>query len=258
MRRLSAVTLAWRNYLYANPNGYFNYSGEIISRGAQIQEERNAILNQMQTDEPDMNQIQMSEEEIAFQIENLEEMADEFACYADCYHFYETTKELQHMVLDDLLNNGTESEFYIVADEWKAYAENAYMFVRDLKKQFGYVVNGKAQELLCQLMDLQIRPEERENLQTAKKQLEERIQQSIEKYFFSEESQTKNIPVAEDNHELAEEIIRQMTEEMTLNVKEEQEDLPAAESDMELAEEMSEEELMLLEAQAEQGMVMER
>ncbi|MCM1495986.1 MAG: hypothetical protein NC089_09350 [Bacteroides sp.] len=258
MRRLSAVTLAWRNFLYANPAGYCNNPEDLCARVSLIQDEREAILNQMLKDEPNMNEIQMSKEEIAFQIENLEEMADEFACYADCYHFYETTKELQHMVLDNLLNNGTESEFYIVADEWKTYAENADMFVRDMKEQFGYVVNGKEQRLLRQLMDLQIRPEERENLQTAKKQLEERIQQSIEKYFFSEESQTKNIPVAEDNHELAEEIIWQMTEEMTRNVKKEQEYLPAAESDMELAEEMSEEEAMLLEAQADQGMAMER
>lgn len=240
MRRLSAVTLAWRNFLYANPEGYCHNPEELWSRISLIQDEREAILAQMLKDEPDMNEIQMSKEEIAFQIENLEDMADEFERYLQ-FKYSNGLEVSQAEILEDF-KQGTESELYIVAKDWQEHADSAYKIMQEFWEKFDYICNAEAEEyLLQQMMDLQISPKEREHLQSLKDTPHTFLQRHYGEEAQSAENGMETVP--EGNQ----------PEQQT-----EQEDLPAAEADMELAEEMSEEELLLLEAHAEQGMVMER
>lgn len=173
MRRLTPLTLVWRNFLYANPDGYHNDSEELLSRVSLIQDEREMILNQMLGDKPDMNEIQMSKEEITFQIKNLEDMVEEFIQFSERYQFYETPEELQDMILNDLLKEGMESEFYIVAQDWKEYAANADQIIKGFKESFDSVWNVEAEQyLLEQMLELQ-NPKGRENLQIVKAKLDE-------------------------------------------------------------------------------------
>lgn len=245
MRRLSAVTLAWRNFLYANPEGYCHNPEELWSRISLIQNEREAILAQMLKDEPDMNEIQMSKEEIAFQIENLEDMADEFERYLQ-FKYSNGLEVSQTEILEDF-KQGTESELYIVAKDWQEHADSAYKIVQEFWEKFDYICNAEAEEyLLQQMMDLQMSPKERENLQTVKKQLNERSQ-SLEKYFINKVKKIQN-EANQSNKPVESQSEQQIKQEAT----------PTTESNTELAEQMSEEELMLLEAQTDQGMVMER
>ena len=239
MRRLSAVTLACRNFLYANPEGYCHDPEDLWARVSLIQDEREAILDQMLKDEPDMNEIQMSKEEIAFQIENLEDMATEFVQYSQC-RYPNGLEVSQAEILEDF-KQGTESELYIVARDWQEHADSAYKIVQEFWEKFDYICNSEAAEyLLQQMMDLQMLPKEREHLQSLKNTTHTFLQR-----HYGEEAQS-----AENGMGTAPE--GNQPEQQT-----KQEDLPAAESDMELAEEMSEEELVLLEAQTEQGMAME-
>lgn len=210
MTKLALITLAWRNFLYANPNGYFNNPDEIITRGSQIQEEREAILDQMLKEEPDMNQIQMSKEEIAFQVENLENITGEFTKYLEGTILEGEDMDWQEIILKDIKSNGVESDFYAVAAEWKMYAQNADKTIQDLKEQFGYIFDTKTQEyLLQQMMDLQMEPEAREELQIVKAHLNR-----------------KGFPVAEAGIEsvegISEDEFHQMAEELALEAQADQ------------------------------------
>lgn len=172
MRRLTPLTLVWRDFLYVNPDGYHNDSEELLSRVSLIQDERERIMDQMLRDKPDMNEIQMSKEEITFQIKNLEDMVKEFIQYSERYQFYETPEELQDMILEDLLKEGMESEFYIVVSDWKEYAANADQIMKEFKDSFHSVQNVNAEKyLLQQMMELQIPAKGRENLQIIKADL---------------------------------------------------------------------------------------
>lgn len=238
MRRLSAVTLAWRNFLYANPAGYCNNPEDLCARVSLIQDEREAILNQMLKDEPNMNEIQMSKEEIAFQIENLEEMATEFVLYSKYPNGLEVSQE---EVLEDF-KQGTESELYIVARDWQERAESAYKIMQEFQKEFNNICNTEAEiYLMEQMMDVQMQPKEREYLQSLKNMKHEFNQH----YSAVEVQAAKNNIGAEPGGGQPDQQARQ-------------DNISAAESGMKLAEEMSEEELMLLESQADQGMAMER
>lgn len=238
MRRLSAVTLAWRNFLYANPAGYCNNPEDLCARVSLIQDEREAILNQMLKAEPNMNEIQMSKEEIAFQIENLEEMATEFVLYSKYPNGLEVSQE---EVLEDF-KQGTESELYIVARDWQEHAESAYKIMQEFQKEFNHICNTEAEiYLMEQMMDVQMQPKEREYLQSLKNM----------KHEFNQHYSAVEVQAAENN-------IGAEPGGGQPDQQARQDNISAAESGMKLAEEMSEEELMLLESQADQGMVMER
>lgn len=246
MRRLSAITLAWRNYLYANPNGYYNNPEDLCARVSLIQDEREAILDQMLKDEPDMNQIQMSKEEIAYQVEMLEDMATEFVQYSqDCHP--NGLEVSQAEILEDF-KKGTESELYVVARDWREYADSANTIIQEFWVKFDYICNAEAEKYLVeQMMDVQMLPKEREHLQSLKNVTHEFNQH----YSAAEVQAAENDIGAEPGGGQPDQQAKQ-------------ENIPAAESDMELEEEMSREELerlgeeMMLEAQATQGMVMER
>lgn len=171
MRRLTVLTLAWRNYLYANHDGLRNDPEDLLSRVSLIQDEKEAIFNEILKDEPDLNEIRMSIEEIDYQIKNLEDMAKEFSQFSECYRFHETPEVLQRMVLDDLLSNGMESELYIIAKEWKEYAVNAKKVIQEMPDCSAFDIKQE-NYLMEQLMELQD-PEGERNFQQVKKQIEQ-------------------------------------------------------------------------------------
>lgn len=171
MRRLNPFTFIWRNFLYANKNGQKNDSEDFLTRVSLIQDARDAILEQMIKPEPDLFLVGVAKEEIAFQLENLEEMLQEFSRYAKEYHFYESMELLQKEVCEDLQSAGTESELYIIAEEWNEYAANATKVIQEMPESPGFSVRQQ-DYLIEQMMELQDLGG-RENFQQVKKQAEQ-------------------------------------------------------------------------------------
>ena len=175
MRRLTPFTLVWRNFLYANQNGYANDPEEFLLRVQMIQDQRDAILEQMLKPEPDLFLVEVAKEEITFQLDNLEDIIQEFSRYAEGYHFYEAYESmeiLQKEVYEDLQSAGTESELYIIAEEWQKYAINAKRIIQEMPGDSGF--NMEQQDYLMeQMMELQMNPDGRNNLLSMKETLKQ-------------------------------------------------------------------------------------
>lgn len=171
MRRLTPFTLIWRNFLYANQDGNANDPKEFLTRMSLIQNSREEILEQMLKPKPDLFVVGVAKEEIEFQLENLEEMLQEFSRYAKEYHFYESMELLQKEVCEDLQSAGTESELYIIAEEWNEYAANATKVIQEMPESLGFSVRQQ-DYLIEQMMELQDLGG-RENFQQVKRQTEQ-------------------------------------------------------------------------------------
>ncbi len=171
MRRLTPFTLIWRNFLYANQDGNANDPKEFLTRMLLIQNSREEILEQMLKPKPDLFVVGVAKEEIEFQLENLEEMMQEFSRYAKEYHFYETMELLQKEVCEDLQSAGTESELYIIAEEWNEYAANATRVIQEMPESPDFSVRQQ-DYLIEQMMELQDLGG-RENFQQVKRQTEQ-------------------------------------------------------------------------------------
>lgn len=172
MRRLTPLTLVWRNFLYANQDGYANDPEDFLIRVQLIQNERDGILEQMLKSEPDLFLVEVAKQEIAFQLDNLEDMIQEFSQYAEGYHFYESMELLKKEVCEDLQSAGTESELYIIVEEWQEYAANARKVVQEVPDCSSFGV-GQQDYLMEQMMDLQINPNGRKNLLSVKEELKQ-------------------------------------------------------------------------------------
>lgn len=172
MRQLTPLTLVWRNFLYANQDGYANDPEEFMTRISLIQDERDSILEQMLKPEPDLFLVEVAKQEIAFQLDNLEDMIQEFSQYAEGYHFYESIGLLQKEVCEDLQSAGTESELYIIVEEWQEYAANARKVIQGMPGGAGFDME-RQDYLMEQMMDLQINPDGRKNLLSVKEELKQ-------------------------------------------------------------------------------------
>lgn len=171
MRRLTPLTLVWRNFLYANQDGYANDPEEFMTRVSLIQNERDSILEQMLKEEPDMFLVEAAKEEIAFQVENLEEIIQEFSNYAERYHFYDSLELLQKEICEGLRHGGMESELYIVTQDWQEYAANALRVIQGMEEISSSDFDVRQHDYLMeQMMDLQLEPKAQKNLQQIKEQ----------------------------------------------------------------------------------------
>ncbi len=171
MRRLTPLTLVWRNFLYANKDGHANDPEEFVTRVSLIQNGRDSILEQMLKEEPDMFLVGVEKEEIAFQLENLEEMLQEFSKYAERYHFYDSLELLQKEICEGLQREGMESEFYIVTQDWQEYADNALRVIQGMEEISSSDFDVRQHDYLMeQMMDLQMEPQAQKILQQIKEQ----------------------------------------------------------------------------------------
>ncbi len=158
--------------MYANQDGYANDPEEFLTRVQLIQDGRDGILEQMLKEEPDMFLVEVAKQEIAFQLDNLEDMIQEFSQYAEGYHFYESIELLQKEVCEDLQSAGTESELYIIAEEWQEYAANARKVIQEVPGDSGFDMEQQ-EYLMEQMMDLQINPDGMKNLLSVKEELKQ-------------------------------------------------------------------------------------
>lgn len=171
MRRLTPLTLVWRNFLYANQDGYANDPEEFMTRVSLIQNERDSILEQMLKEEPDMFLVEAAKEEIAFQVENLEEIIQEFSNYAERYHFYDSLELLQKEICEGLQREGMESELYIVTQDWQEYADNALRVIQGMEEISSSDFDVRQHDYLMEhMMDLQMEPQAQKILQQIKEQ----------------------------------------------------------------------------------------
>ncbi len=179
MRRLTPLTLVWRNYLYANKDGYYNDSEDFLARVSLIQDEKDYLGTEILKEDPDWKTIQLSKEEIGYQIENLEDMAKDFSEYAK--YFLPEPDNLQDLFLDDIKNHGTESDFYQVAVDWQEYANRADEVLKgDFKTE---------DSMKQQLMEVQLEPTDWKNIQIIKEQQERPEQSAVEELQEAEEIQ---------------------------------------------------------------------
>lgn len=171
MRRLTPLTLVWRNFLYANQDGYANDPKEFGARVSLIQSGRDTILEQMLKEEPDMSLVGVEKEEIAFQLENIKEMLQEFSKYAERYHFYDSQELLQKEICEELQREGMESDLYIVTRDWQEYADNALRVIQGMEKISSSDFDVRQHDYLMeQMMDLQMEPKAQKILQQIKEQ----------------------------------------------------------------------------------------
>lgn len=171
MRRLTPFTLVWRNFLYANQDGYANDPKEFRARVSLIQSGRDTILEQMLNEEPDMSLVGVEKEEIAFQLENIKEMLQEFSKYAERYHFYDSQELLQKEICEELQREGMESDLYIVTQDWQEYADNALRVIQGMEEISSSDFDVRQHDYLMeQMMDLQMEPQAQKILQQIKEQ----------------------------------------------------------------------------------------
>lgn len=190
MRRLTPLTWVWMNYIYANSSGIFCDPEDFLTRVRIIQDEKDEIWEQLSVKTyPDEAQMQMSREEIENQIEGIKDMAQEFAEYAKPY-FPEPYFHGQDSVMEDLLvdvkKHGENSEYYIVAENYHELAYTAEQMLQEYLSQFDTVSHTEREiDFLKQKMiELQMSPKARENLQLVKQDLENRrenVSDQIEK-----------------------------------------------------------------------------
>ncbi|MBO5239160.1 MAG: hypothetical protein J6B50_10375 [Lachnospiraceae bacterium] len=173
MRRLNPLTMAWRDFFYAYHDGYFNDNEEIGIRVQMIQDERENILEQVLKSNPDWKLVEESKQEINFQLEEVEDIVKEFSQqYTTRYRFGIEPDEIQKIILEDFSSYGTESEFYLVVDEWKELAENAHQVLQGLEEECGCTCPDEIKDyLMKQMMELQVELRARENLQKIKEEM---------------------------------------------------------------------------------------
>lgn len=174
MRRLTPLTLVWMNYLYANSSGIFCEPEDFLTRVSIIQDEKDEIWEQLSVKTyPDEDQMQMSREEIENQIEGMKDMAQEFAEYAEPY-FHGQDLVMQDL-LEDVKKNGENSEYYMVANDYHEHAYTADKILEKYRNQFEKNLTlDETDFLMQQMMELQMSPKARENLQLVKQDLENR------------------------------------------------------------------------------------
>lgn len=165
MRRLTAFTYVWRNYLYANQEGLFNDPDDFLTRMSLIQDSKEEILNQALSSKPDQDIIYAAKEEIAFQLDSMEGMIQEFSQYADKYHLEQSPEKLQEYFKEDVVKN---DNLYAVASEWYEYAENAKEVIQGMAAS--YVDAEQWNYLMESMMELQ-NIEGRNSIQSVRNEL---------------------------------------------------------------------------------------
>ena len=145
---LGEVGKAWRNYLYANPDGKFNDAKDFVTRIEIIDYAQEQILEEMLKERPDMNLVNSCKSEIAFQRGELIEIATEFAAYCSDV----TTEELEEL-LDQFCIAGIRSYMYKAAVGCKDIAKKAYKIFETLNDDYGHGLDYLQEDLCVLIMD---------------------------------------------------------------------------------------------------------
>jgi hypothetical protein len=150
MKRLTEVGESWRDYLYANHNGYYNDVKDFITRVHLISDSQEQLLETMLEDEPNMELVKECKEEIAFQRGQLEDIAKEFVDY-----YNSNIPSKQKLITDDILNDlckeGTNDYLYEIATEWQEWGNKVHRIWDNLDDSYGRGLNYIHDDL-CKLV----------------------------------------------------------------------------------------------------------
>jgi len=152
MKKLTEIEKLWRDYLYANHDGVYNDVENFMIRISLINDSREALLETMLEDEPNMELVKECKEEIAFQKEQLEDIVKELIEY-DSHNngiFPDKQKEI-NVIIDDLCREGSIDSFYRIAEEWQSWGERTHRIWYELNECY----NGKLYHIhddLCKLI----------------------------------------------------------------------------------------------------------
>jgi|GEM_PF-2555245 len=136
MKRLDDVGKSWRDYLYANHDGEYNDPKDFMVRVSIIYDCQEQVLDAMLEDNPDMASVKESKEEIVFQREALEDIAEEFVAYHNSNLSHKLKIE-KSIILYMFCKRETENYFYQIAEEWESLGEKAHSLWEKLGNSYG-------------------------------------------------------------------------------------------------------------------------
>lgn len=148
MKKLSEVGIDWRDYLYANAKGKFNDAAKFI-RDVKIMDCcKNRIIEELLGVEPESKIMKQCISDIASKKAEIRKTMLEFLEFsekrAEEFDFYVDVEDL----LFDISVQGTQSYFYVVAEEWKEWEERLNSIKKHLKEE-GYQDVTPVENLLC-------------------------------------------------------------------------------------------------------------
>ncbi|MGL6198719.1 MAG: hypothetical protein ACRC3H_07275 [Lachnospiraceae bacterium] len=132
MFQLNKLTKEWRNYLYANRAGSCNDPEDFMARVDLISDSHEQILENILSGNKSEDIEKASLEEIDFQLENLNDLVDEFIEYysANATNNALDLDNLKNDIIKELREKGTTGSMYIVANEWCKFKTDSQLMER--------------------------------------------------------------------------------------------------------------------------------
>lgn len=117
MIRLTEEGVLWRDFFFANNNGYFIPDYDVFeTRVSLIADAKENLMEQILSDNPNNELIRAYKEEIEFQKENLSETMDEFIKY--CKKNGSNASDKKEL-FEDIVNNDFSSGLWKILEDWK-------------------------------------------------------------------------------------------------------------------------------------------